>query len=285
MTAPGVLPPGEEILAVYEAATDMLHAMVQSLQQAWDGVVDAVRDLLQRAQHFLNSDGLWSTIAQRFTHYVTDAIEAVVGLMNQLQPEVDKVFATLETCADNSIPVVSLFRTALTLNTTILDGVSGLSADMGPDPASDANGYGDIQAWRGPAKLAFDKRVGDQMEAADSLSEKVKATSSWLAEVGASNTAYLTNLGHMAAELVGKLAAVAIGAGETAGGDLPQYVTTLQDFSDVIGTAVAHTLDWALDLNQHFSDALDQIEKLTADTHDRSGIGTGGAWPRAAGVS
>ena len=285
MTAPAALPPGEEILAVYESATDMLHAMVKSLQQAWDGLVNAVRDLLQRAQHFLNADSLWSTITQRFTHYVTDAIDTIVGLMNQVQPEVDKVFATLATCATNSIPVVSLFRTALTLNTTILGGVSGLSADMGPDPASDTNGYGDIQAWRGPAKIAFDKRVGDQMDAANALSEKVKATSGWLAEVGASNTAYLTNLGHMAAELAGELITVAVGAAETAGGDIPQYVTTVQDFSEVIGTAVAHTLDWALDLNQHFSDALAKINEITGNVNDWDGIGSDGTWPRAAGVS
>jgi len=282
--APGSVPPGLEILATYEAATQMLEGMVAFVHKAWDGLINAVRDLLQRAQHFLNSDSLWSTIMQRITHHITEAIDTIVGLINRLQPEVDKIFTTLEQGAANAVPVMSLFRTALTLDTTIMDGVSGLSADMTAYAASDASGYGDIQAWRGPAKLNFDKRVQDQMGAADAVTEKIKSTAGWLAGVGASNTAYVTNIGHMAAELAGQLVTAAIDASETAAGDIPQYIIALQHLSEVIGTAVAHTIDWALDLNQHFADTLKQITDLTGDMHDKTGFGVSGAWPAAAGM-
>jgi hypothetical protein len=276
MTAPGTAP-GHEILAVYERATQMLQEMFELVHQAWDQLITAVQDLLNRAQHFLNSDSIWSTIVQKFTGDIVDAIDVITALITKAGVEVDKIFTILEQGSANAIPVTALFQTALTMNTTILSGFSGLSADF--------TGHGDIDAWRGPAKISFDNRVKDQIGAADAVTAKVKTTAGWLAGVGASNTAYVTNLGHMGSELAGQLVTAAIDAIETAASSLPSYIIALQHLSEVIGTAVANTINWALDLNQHFAETLGKIIELTGDTHDDSNLGEDGTWPTAANTA
>ena len=276
MTRPGATP-GHEILAVYERATEMLREMPELAHHAWDQLINAVQELLIRARHFLNSDSVWSTIVQKFTTDIVDAIDAIVTLINNVQIEIDKVFTTLERASANAILVTALFRTALTMNTTILSEFSGLSADM--------TGHGDIDAWRGPANISFTNRVKDQMAAADAVTAKIKATAGWLAGVGSSNTEYVTNLGHMGAELVGQLVSATIDATETAEGSLPSYIIALQHLSEVVGTAISDTINWALDLNQHFADTLERVTELTGESNDNANLGGDGGWPAAANMT
>jgi hypothetical protein len=271
--APGTAP-GHEILAVYERATQLLQDMFELVHKAWDQLMNAVQDLLGRAQHFLDSDSVWSTIVQKFTGDIVDAIDAVVALLDKVRIEVDKIFSTLERGSANAVGVTELFKTALTMDTSILSEFSGLSADF--------TGHGDIDAWRGPAKISFDNRVKDQIGAADAVTAKVRTTAGWLAGVGSSNTAYVTNLGHLGSELAGQLVTAAIDAGETTAGSIPSYIIALQHLSEVVGTAVTNTINWALDLNQHFAETLEKITELTGETHDDSNLGGDGTWPTAA---
>ena len=138
--APGTPRPGEAILGAYRQAVDLLQETLRKVQAAWNQLIDAVQALLQRAQHFLNTDSIWSTIVQKFTQDVVDAIEAINSMISRIRPEVDKLFEALRKAADNSVPVFSLFETAITFSHDIVDQVSGISADM--------TGHGDIDLCR-----------------------------------------------------------------------------------------------------------------------------------------
>ena len=275
--APGTTRPGQEILGVYRQAVDLLQETLTKVQDAWNQLMDAVQGLLNRAASFLNNDSVWSTIVQKFTHDIVDAIEAVNSLISKIRPLVDKLFEALRKAADNSVPVFSLFETAITYSHEIVDQISGISADM--------TAYGDIDGWRGPAKISYEKRVADQIGAADAATAKVEATSRWLGEVGTMNTSYMTNIAHMGAELAGQFVTAAIDAAETAAGSIPSYVITLQHLSEFIGTAVQHQIDWVIDLQQHFVNALNQVNDLQNDTSDKTGFGRDYTWPAAASMA
>ncbi|MET0416253.1 MAG: hypothetical protein ABW022_09555 [Actinoplanes sp.] len=275
--APGTPRPGEAILGAYRLAVDLLQETLVKVQAAWNQLIDAVQGLLRRAQHFLNTDSIWSTIVQKFTQDVVDAIEAINSLISRIRPEVDKLFEALRKAADNSVPVFSLFETAITYSHDIVDQVSGISADM--------TGHGDIDLWRGPAKISYEKRVADQIGAADAATAKVEATSRWLGDVGSMNTAYLANIGHMGAELVGQFVTAAIDAAETAAGSIPSYVITLQHLSEFVGTAVQHSIDWVIDLQEHFVNSLNAVNDLQNDTSDKTGFGRDYSWPAAASMA
>lgn len=274
--APGARP-GEAILGAYRLAVDLLQETLRKLQDAWNQLMNAVQGLLERARHFLNNDSVWSTIVQRFTQDIVDAIETVNALISKIRPQADKLFEALRKAADNSVPVFSLFETAITYSHEIVDQVSGISADM--------TGHGDIDLWRGPAKISYEKRVADQIGAADAATAKVEATSRWLGDVGSLNTAYLANIAHMGAELVGQFVTAAIDAAETAAGSIPSYVITLQHLSELIGTAVQHSIDHVIDLQEHFVNSLNAVNDLQNDTSDKTGFGRDYSWPAAASTA
>jgi hypothetical protein len=89
----------------------------------------------------------------------------------------------------------------------------------------------------------------------------------------------------MGSELAGQLVTAAIDAGETAASSLPSYIIALQHLSEVIGTAVANTINWALDLNQHFAETMEKITELTGDANDSTDLGADGTWPAAANMA
>jgi hypothetical protein len=139
-------------------------------------------------------------------------------------------------------------------------------------------GSGKIDSWRGPAKLTYEKRVLDQIDAVTSTVGKVKATSGWLADVAEANTAYMVELGERAAEVVGALVAVVIDGAETASGAVTQIVITLQHLSEFIGTAVTQVLQYVLNLANRLAEVLKLINTLAVEYGDHTGL-PGGKWP------
>jgi hypothetical protein len=166
-----------------------------------------------------------------------------------------------------------LFEAALAYSGSINDKLSDLPNDM--------TGIGDIDLWRGPAKLSYEKRVADQKDAVTASVKKVQDSSSWLAMVAAENTTYMTELGERVSSIIGQLVTVCVDIGETLSGAVTQAVVTLGDFSEILGELTTQLMQYALGLAKRLADVVSQVNELEISRHDKSGLG-GGKWPAAA---
>ncbi|MGK5440417.1 hypothetical protein ACSNN7_01095 [Micromonospora sp. URMC 105] len=248
-----------------------LERALGDIQREWQSLIDRINSLLARVQHELNNDSIWATLSEWWTEEITDAIKRVRKLVQEIGTKVGQIIGALQKAVDGSVPVGSLFETGLGWATQVNPLLSGLGPDM--------TGSGKIDSWRGPAKATYEKRVLDQIAAVNSTTEKVKATSAWLADVAEANTAYMVQLGERAAEVVGALTVVAIDGTATAAGAVTQLPLTLQDFSEFIGTAVTETLQYGLNLSNRLAEVLKQITTLAAEYGDHTGL-PGGKWPQ-----
>lgn len=259
--------PGEAVLGAYREAADLVEEMVTKLRDAWHQLIAAVQDLLTRAYHFLNTDSVWSTVVQTFTRDVADAIDGINLLISTIRPEVDKIFEVLRRAADRAAPVLSLFETAIACSDDVAERLSGLATEM--------TGSSEIEPWQGAAKRSYTKRAADQLGATEAAAAKVRVTARWLGTIGAANTAYVTNAGHLAAELAGEFVTAAIDAGETTPAGAPNFVSTLQRLAAFVDLSVQRTVDGAAELQNQFLAALAEANEIETDPGVHS-------WPAAA---
>jgi hypothetical protein len=257
-------------LGSFRAAKDLLAQLVDKIRKEWDAMVARINALLERLEHELNDDSIWSTISEWWTSKIKDAVEKVHKLVQQLGGQVSEVLASLEKVVAGSVPVLSLFEVGLDWAVKVNTPLS----DLGPD----MTGSGAVDAWRGPAKVTYEKRVLDQIDAVEATTGKVKAVSSWLAEVAAANTAYMVSLADRGAEVVGALVAMIIDATETASGAVTQLVITLQHTSELIGEIVKQTLQYLVNLANRMAEVIKQITTVAGEYGDHTGL-PGGKWP------
>jgi phage-related protein len=260
-----------EIMGLFRAGSSALQQGLAGIKKAWDDLINRINALLAAVQHELNSDSIWSSISEWFTSKIEDAVKKIQEVVEQIRQKVDQVLTAVQKAVNGSIPVGSLFEVGLDWGTKVNTPLSDMSPDM--------TGSGKIDSWRGPAKLTYEKRVEDQIDAVDNTVDKVKATSSWLADVAQANTAYMVSLGERASDVVGALVAVVIDGTETASGAITQVVITLQHCSELIGTAVTQIQDYLLNLANRLADVVKQITTLADEYGDHRGLPQG-HWPQ-----
>jgi len=259
------------IMSSYRQGVSALEQGLAGIKREWQALIDRINALLKRVEHELNSDSIWATISEWWTSKIADAVEKVHRLVEEIGKKVNQLLDAVQKAVSGSVPVGSLFEVGLDWATKVNPPLS----DLGPD----MTGSGKIDNWRGPAKLTYEKRVQDQIDAVDSTVGKVKATSGWLADVAQANTAYMVQLGERAAEVVGALVAVVIDGTETAGGAITQIVITLQHLSEFIGTCVTQILQYVVNLANRLAEVLKQITTLAGEYGDHTGL-PGGKWPQ-----
>jgi hypothetical protein len=264
------------ILSSYRQGVSLLEQGLKNLRREWQALLGRLNALLKRVEHELDNDGFWATISEWFTDDIADAVKKVHKLVEAISKKVDQLLEAVQKAVDGSVPIGSLFEVGLDWATKVNTPLS----DLGPD----MTGSGKIDSWRGPAKLTYEKRVQDQIGAVDSTVGKVKATSGWLADVAAANTAYIVQLGERATEVIGALAAAVIDGTETASGVVTQVVITLQHLSEFIGTAITQILQYALNLATRLAEVLKQITALAGEYGDHTGLPQG-KWPQPVNIA
>jgi hypothetical protein len=269
--------PGQEeefaplIMSTYRTGVAVLERGLAGIEREWQALIDRINGLLKRVEDELDSDSIWASISEWWTETIADAVRAVHRLVEEIGRKVGQVLDAVRKAVSGSVPIGSLFEVGLDWATRVNPPLSDLGPDMTPS--------GKIDSWRGPAKLTFEKRVQDQIDAVGATVGKVKVTSGWLADVAQANTAYMVELGERAAEVVGALVAVVIDGAETAAGAITQIVITLQHLSEFIGTCVTQVLQYMVNLANRLAEVLKQITTLAGEYGDHTGL-PGGEWPR-----
>lgn len=267
-------PDGDEFagatLGQFRTAKDLLSVAVGNIRKEWDALVKRINDLLARLEKELNNDSVWATLSEWWTDKIKDAVERVHVLVKEIGQKVSDALGTLDKVVAGSVPVLSLFDVGLDWAVKVNTPLSELGPDM--------TGGGAIDAWRGPAKVTYEKRVLDQIDAVEATTGKVKTVASWLGTVAEANTAYMVQLADRAAEIVGALVAVVIDGAETAGGAITQIVITLQHCSELIGECVKQALQYLTNLANRLASVVKQITDVAGEYGDHTGL-PGGKWP------
>lgn len=258
-------------LGMFRQSKDLLSKVVEQIRKEWDAMVARINELLTRLEHELNNDSIWSTISEWWTDKIKDAVEKIHTLVKEIGGKVSEILASLDKVVAGSIPVLSLFDVGLDWAVKVNTPLSELGPDM--------TGSGAVDAWRGPAKETYEKRVRDQIDAVEATTGKVKTVATWLAEVAAANTAYMVSMADRAAEVVGALVALVIDATETAAGAVTQIVITLQHTSELIGEIVKQTLQYLANLANRMAEVVKQITTVAGEYGDHTGL-PGGKWPQ-----
>ena len=228
------------MLGAFREAADLAQEALTKVRDAWARLVDAVRDLTLRARQLLDGGVVWSGLPRQFPEEIDRAIGALDGLVARIGPLVGAVAEALTGAVGNAVPVLTLFDTAITYGHDIVHQISGVAADLVAG--------GDRDEWEGPARRNYEARVREQIGAAESVAAEVEAIARWLSEIGAHNTAYLTNLGHLGADLTSRFVAATVEAGAAAGSDAPRFAASLGRLADAADNAVGRIAGWARDL-------------------------------------
>jgi uncharacterized protein YoxC len=259
------------LMDAFREGVSALEQNVADIAREWQALIDRINGLLARVEHELRQDSIWSTVTEWFTEGIADAVRQIHALVEQIGAKVSQVLDAVRKAVDGSVPVGSLFQVGLDWATKVNPLLSGMAPDM--------TGSGKIDSWRGPAKLTYEKRVLDQIDAVENTVAKVQSTSAWLADVARANTAYMVELGERAAQLVGAFTTVVVDATETASGAVTQVVITLQHLSEFIGTAVTEILQYELNLAERLAEVLKQITTLAGEYGNHLGLPQG-RWPQ-----
>jgi phage-related protein len=261
-----------EIMAAFRLAVSALEKALKELETAWNNLIDAVNQFLQRVQQWLDSNNLWAKAVEWFTDDVGKAVDWILALVEEIRPKITQWLEQLRKTIGGSIPVGSLFQVGLDWATKVNPQLSELGPDM--------TGSGKVDFWRGPAKITYEKRVKDQCDAVDGSVAKVKATSTWLADVARSNTDYMTQLAALVAQVVSSLVATVASISESAAGAVTQVPLALQDFGELIGTSIGTMIQHGVGLANRLSEVMGKIVELATEYGDHSGL-PGGKWPKA----
>lgn len=274
-------PPDEEKefaavgMTAFRLAVHGLEATIQELELAWHGLVERADALLRRVERELNSDSLWATIAEWFTDDVAESVARVRSLVKKIGESVTSLLEKMRISVEKSVPVGSLFDRALAWSTQVNPPLSALTPEL--------VGSGKIDSWRGPARITYGTRVADQVEATDVCVSKVSATSRWLADVAAGNTEYMVDLAGLLGPVISALTQLLVDIGESALGAVTQAPFTLQQFSELIGEAVASSLLYQAALVDRLAQSVRQTNDLANEYGDNRGL-PGGKWPQAVNV-
>jgi ABC-type transporter Mla subunit MlaD len=263
---------GQATLGTFRMAVHLVQDGLTQLENAWNALIDWVNGVLDKVRQALQDENVFQWAWQKLFGELDDLAKKIQSLVNEINPKIAQVFDALHRAVNGAAPVESLFEVGLDWATTVNPRLS----DMGPD----MTGEGTIDAWRGPAANTYGKRVADQVDALDSVVDKVKSTATWLAGVGQANLGYLAELADQGAELAKLIIALTADTAETAAGAATQAVVALDHTSELVGEVAAKVITYLTALADRLAEVLAQVTELAAEYGDHSGL-PGGRWPQA----
>ncbi|MEO3815204.1 hypothetical protein [Plantactinospora sp. B24E8] len=253
---------------------ELLVQLLEEIRSAWGRLLGEVNAFLIRANNEVQRSIL-ARVVEWWTDEVARTLEEIRQTLEQVRVGVDKILSMLQEAVEKSGAVGLLFERAIVYVTWLNSELSDIPEEM--------DGGINLAYWGGPARIAYDKKLQDQVSAVKNTHAKVKDTGKWLASVGKENIAYLAELGDRVATISGPFAAAIANSSQAAAGNAPQALFALHSLSEVIGQTVAESLQYGVNLTRRLSEVSAQVVDLHSSTADNSGL-SGGNWPRVAAV-
>jgi hypothetical protein len=217
------------------------------------------------------NDSIFGSFVELFTGDIEENLKTIKGMTEQVRDKVSEILTKAAEAVAGAVPVASLFSRGFELNDQVTRPLSGMYGEM--------TGSGEIDFWRGPAKLTYEKRVEDQQDAVNNATAKVKKLVEYLGQAGAGNMAYMASLGERLGEIYGSIVTAVVDLAATASGALTQAIALLAHFSEVIGTVAGQLVGYVSQLGARITEVLDQIMQLEAEKADLTGLTPDGMWP------
>jgi hypothetical protein len=258
-------------------AIEAFHKAVALVEELIKKIRDELTNLINGVNAFMQAtvdkvaDSIFGSVVERFTGDIENNLEAIKGMTEQVRDKVSEILTKAAEAVAGAVPVASLFSRGFELNNQVTRPLSGMYGEM--------TGSGDIDFWRGPAKLTYDKRAKDQQDAILNATAKVKKLVEYLGQAGAGNMAYMASLGERLGEIYGSIVTAVVDLTAIAAGALTQAFALLAHFSEVIGTVTAELVGYASQLGARITGVLDQIMQLEAEKADLTGLKPDGMWP------
>jgi len=240
----GAAEPGLAMLGAFRDATGLVQESAGKVRDAWQALIGGLHDLAHRRRD--------DAVTRAFAAEIEQSLAAADALVSRMRPDFEAVVDALTATVGRAGPVFALFDAAISMGDAA-EHLSGLSAEM--------TGRAGPETWRGAAREGYDRRVREQAGAADAAAADVVSASGWLMAIGAANTAYVTNVGHLGAELVGRLAEAAVEAVEATPGEAPRLVATLERLAEFLTSSRSRVAGWRRDLQNQFAATLARAEE------------------------
>jgi phage-related protein len=257
-------------IEAFQKAVALVEELIKKIRDELTKLINGVNSFMQAAVDKVN-DSIVGSIVEVFTGDIEENLKTIKGMTEQVRDKVSEILTKAAEAVAGAVPVASLFSRGFEINDQVTRPLSGMYGEM--------TGSGDIDFWRGPAKLTYEKRVEDQQDAVTNATAKVKKLVEYLGQAGAGNMAYMASLGERLGEIYGSIVTAVVDLAATASGALTQAIALLAHFSEVIGTVAGQLVGYVSQLGARITEVLDQIMQLEAEKADLTGLTPDGRWP------
>ena len=257
-------------IEAFQKAVALVEELIKKIRDELTKLINGVNTFMQAAVDKVN-DSIFGSLVEVFTGDIEDNLKTIKGMTEQVRDKVSEILTKAAEAVAGAVPVASLFSRGFEINDQVTRPLSGMYGEM--------TGSGDIDFWRGPAKLTYEKRVEDQQDAVTNATAKVKKLVEYLGQAGAGNMAYMASLGERLGEIYGSIVTAVVDLAATASGALTQAIALLAHFSEVIGTVAGQLVGYVSQLGARITEVLDQIMQLEAEKADLTGLTPDGMWP------
>ncbi|MFG1607893.1 hypothetical protein [Actinoplanes sp. NPDC049265] len=272
MTAPGGSSEYRpQSLAAFENAVGLVERGIEQIRAEWGYLIDRINAYLDKVRKEVEDSSLFEIMYEAVWGDIKQNVETIKRMVETARAAVDKLLEQAQKSVAGSIPVASLFSRAYDLGERVNRPLTGMYGDM--------TGSGDIDFWRGPAKITYEKRVGDQQDAVTNASGKVKTLATYLGDAATANMTYMASLGDRLATILKTIITTGLDILALEAGALTQVIAALSHLSELIGTAVEQSIGYVTTLGTRIAEVLNQILALQTENSDLTGLTPDGRWP------
>jgi phage-related minor tail protein len=254
----------------FDNAVQLIEQLIAKLRTELNNLIDRINAFITNVQQELEDSWLDSAF-EFFTDDISDALSGIRRLLEVAKSKVGELLEKAEKSVAGSIPVASLFSRAFDLGDRVNRPLTGMYGDM--------TGSGEIDFWRGPAKITYEKRVGDQQQAVTNASDNVESLATYLGDAATANMTYMADLGARMGEVYGAITTTCVDLVAAGAGAITQVMDALGHFSEVIGTVVNQIVGYITALGARIAEVLNQIVALETEKSDLTGLTPQGRWP------
>lgn len=272
MTSPGGSSAYTPIsVRAFDNAVTLVEQLVAKVRTEFNNLVNRINAFFDNVRREFEDSNLLKKIFEAVWDDIKDGIDQIRRLMDLARTKINELLEKAEKSVAGSIPVASLFSRAFDLGDRVNRPLTGMYGDM--------TGSGEIDFWRGPAKITYEKRVADQQQAVTNASDKVESLALYLGDAATANMTYMASLGQRMGEVYGALVTTCVDLAAAGIGAITQVMDALAHFSELIGTAVSNVVGYITALGARIAEVLNQILALETGKSDLTGLTPSGKWP------
>lgn len=254
----------------FDNAVMLVEQLIAKIRTELNNLIDRVNTFLANVQQELE-DSWIDSFFEFFNNDISEGVGDIRRLLEQGKSKISELLEKAEKSVAGSVPVASLFSRAFDLGDKVNRPLTGMYGEM--------TGSGEIDFWRGPAKITYEKRVQDQQDAVNNASDKVETLALYLGDAATANMTYMADLGERMGEVYGTITTTCVDLVAAGAGAITQFMDALAHFSEVIGTAVSQVIGYITALAARIADVLNQILALETEKSDLTGLTPDGKWP------